>query len=69
MVVYQTHPATFAHYLKKKRKFAFWRVLAVRKNPGQDVKAFMVSSTAVALVIASRGRVGRDLGGLPACVN
>jgi glycosyltransferase involved in cell wall biosynthesis len=37
-IVYHTHPDTFTRYLKKKYKFAFWRVLAVRKNPGKGVK-------------------------------
>ena len=37
-IVYHTHPNTFWRYLKKKYKFAFWRVLAVRKNPGKAVK-------------------------------
>ena len=37
-IVYHTHPDTFSRYLKKKYKFAFWRVLAVRKNPGKGVK-------------------------------
>lgn len=37
-IVYHTHPATFWQYLRKKYKFAFWRVLAVRKNPGKAVK-------------------------------
>jgi glycosyltransferase involved in cell wall biosynthesis len=37
-IVYHTHPDTLAAYLKKKYKFAFWRVLAVRKNPGKAVK-------------------------------
>jgi glycosyltransferase involved in cell wall biosynthesis len=37
-IVYHTHPDTFSSYLKKKYKFAFWRVLAVRKNPGKGVK-------------------------------
>ncbi|GGA79906.1 hypothetical protein GCM10011507_33960 [Edaphobacter acidisoli] len=37
-IVYHTHPATFSSYLKKKYKFAYWRVLAVRKNPGKGVK-------------------------------
>jgi GT2 family glycosyltransferase len=32
-VVYHTHPSSLSKYLKKKYKFAFWRVLAVRKNP------------------------------------
>ena len=37
-VVYHTHPDTLRQYLKKKYKFAFWRVLAVRKNPSKAVK-------------------------------
>jgi len=37
-IVFHTHPATFSSYLKKKYKFAFWRILAVRKNPGKGVK-------------------------------
>jgi len=37
-VVYHTHPDTLSSYLKKKYKFAFWRVLAVRKNPSKGVK-------------------------------
>ncbi len=37
-VVSHTHPDTFSKYIKKKYKFAFWRVLAVRKNPGKGVK-------------------------------
>jgi glycosyltransferase involved in cell wall biosynthesis len=37
-IVYHTHPDTFLRYLKKKYKFAFWRVLAVRKNPGKGVR-------------------------------
>jgi hypothetical protein len=37
-VVYHTHPDTIWRYLKKKYKFAFWRVLAVRKNPSKGVK-------------------------------
>ena len=32
-VVYHTHPDTLSGYLRKKYKFAFWRVLALRKNP------------------------------------
>jgi len=36
-IVYHTHPDTLWRYLKKKYKFAFWRVLAVRKNPGKAV--------------------------------
>jgi cellulose synthase/poly-beta-1,6-N-acetylglucosamine synthase-like glycosyltransferase len=37
-IVYHTHPETLWQYLKKKYKFAFWRVLAVRKSPGKAVK-------------------------------
>src|ERR1700678_1443240 len=37
-MVYHTHPDTLSWYLKKKYKFAFWRVLAVRKNPGKAMK-------------------------------
>jgi cellulose synthase/poly-beta-1,6-N-acetylglucosamine synthase-like glycosyltransferase len=37
-IVYHTHPNTFSSYLRKKYKFAFWRVLAVRKNPSKGVK-------------------------------
>ena len=37
-IVYHTHPDTLSGYLKKKYKFAFWRVLAVRKNPSKGVK-------------------------------
>ncbi|HEU4635968.1 MAG TPA: glycosyltransferase [Edaphobacter sp.] len=37
-IVYHTHPATFSSYLRKKYKFAFWRILAVRKNPAKGVK-------------------------------
>lgn len=36
--VYHTHPETLGKYLKKKYKFAFWRVLAVRKNPSKGIK-------------------------------
>jgi len=36
-VVYHTHPATLSKYLAKKYKFAFWRMLAVRKNPHKAV--------------------------------
>jgi glycosyltransferase involved in cell wall biosynthesis len=37
-IVYHTHPDTLSRYLKKKYKFAFWRMLAVRKNPSKGVK-------------------------------
>jgi GT2 family glycosyltransferase len=36
--VYHTHPHTLWGYLKKKYKFAFWRVLAVRKNPSKAAR-------------------------------
>jgi len=36
--VYHTHPETLSRYLQKKYKFAFWRVLAVRKNPSKAVR-------------------------------
>jgi cellulose synthase/poly-beta-1,6-N-acetylglucosamine synthase-like glycosyltransferase len=37
-IVYHSHPDTLWAYLKKKHKFAFWRMLAVRKNPSKGVK-------------------------------
>ena len=37
-IVYHTHPDTLWRYLKRKYKFAFWRVLALRKNPSKAVK-------------------------------
>jgi glycosyltransferase involved in cell wall biosynthesis len=37
-IVYHTHPDSLARYLRKKYKFAFWRVLALRKNPSKAVK-------------------------------
>ncbi|MGH9343695.1 MAG: glycosyltransferase [Terriglobia bacterium] len=37
-IVFHQHPESLAWYLKKKFKFAFWRVLAVRKNPSKAVK-------------------------------
>jgi GT2 family glycosyltransferase len=37
-VVSHTHPATVWQYLKKKYKFAFWRVLALSKNPSKTLK-------------------------------
>jgi glycosyltransferase involved in cell wall biosynthesis len=37
-IVYHTHPETFWGYVQKKYKFAFWRVLAVRKNPNKAMK-------------------------------
>jgi GT2 family glycosyltransferase len=37
-IVYHTHPDTFWRYMKKKYKFAFWRILALRKNPKKTLK-------------------------------
>jgi glycosyltransferase involved in cell wall biosynthesis len=37
-VVYHTHPRTFSDYFKKKYKFAYWRMLAVKKNPEKILK-------------------------------
>jgi glycosyltransferase involved in cell wall biosynthesis len=37
-IVFHTHPDTLWRYLKKKYKFAFWRVLAVRKNRSKVLK-------------------------------
>jgi glycosyltransferase involved in cell wall biosynthesis len=37
-IVYHTHPDSLLGYLRKKYKFAFWRVLALRKNPSKAVK-------------------------------
>lgn len=37
-IVYHAHPDTLLRYLKKKYKFAFWRMLAIRKNPSKAVK-------------------------------
>ena len=37
-IVYHTHPDTLSRYLKKKYKFAFWRMLAVRKNPRKGLQ-------------------------------
>jgi len=37
-VVAHTHPDTLSLYLRKKYKFAFWRVLALFKNPGKTLK-------------------------------
>jgi GT2 family glycosyltransferase len=36
--VYHQHPDNLVRYVKKKFKFAFWRVLAVRRNPAKAVK-------------------------------
>lgn len=37
-IVYHQHPDSFFWYLRKKFKFAFWRVLALRKNPSKAIK-------------------------------
>lgn len=37
-VVYHTHPETLWTYVRKKYKFAFWRVLALQKNPSKALK-------------------------------
>lgn len=37
-IVYHTHPDTFWQYMTKKHKFAFWRILALRKNPKKTLK-------------------------------
>jgi glycosyltransferase involved in cell wall biosynthesis len=37
-IVYHTHPDTLWRYLTKKYKFAFWRVLAIRKNPNKAIR-------------------------------
>ena len=36
-VVFHTHPDRLRAYIAKKYKFAYWRVLAYRKNPGKVV--------------------------------
>jgi glycosyltransferase involved in cell wall biosynthesis len=37
-IVYHRHPDSLNAYVKKKFKFAFWRVLAVKKNPAKAVQ-------------------------------
>ena len=37
-IVYHTHPDRFWLYMKKKYKFAFWRMVALRKNPKKTLK-------------------------------
>jgi cellulose synthase/poly-beta-1,6-N-acetylglucosamine synthase-like glycosyltransferase len=37
-VVYHSHPQTLSEYLRKKYKFAFWRVVALRSNPRKALK-------------------------------
>ena len=36
--VYHSHPQTWSEYLRKKYKFAFWRVVALRSNPQKALK-------------------------------
>ncbi|MEK7196076.1 MAG: glycosyltransferase [Nitrospirota bacterium] len=37
-VVYHIHPARLKDYLRKKYKFAYWRIVAVKENPGKIIK-------------------------------
>ena len=37
-IVYHLHPSSLWGYLKKKFKFAYWRVLAVQKSPSKAIK-------------------------------
>ena len=37
-IVYHTHPETLSRYLKRKYKFTYWRMLALRKNPSKAVR-------------------------------
>jgi glycosyltransferase involved in cell wall biosynthesis len=37
-VVYHRHPDRWGAYFRKKYKFAYWRMLAVRKNPNKVIK-------------------------------
>ena len=37
-IVFHTHPSSFRGYFTKKYKFAYWRMLAVKKNPGKFIK-------------------------------
>lgn len=37
-VVYHRHPNSWGGYFRKKYKFAYWRMLAVRKNPNKAIK-------------------------------
>jgi glycosyltransferase involved in cell wall biosynthesis len=37
-IVYHTHPDTIWQYVQKKYKFAFWRVLALCKNPDKALR-------------------------------
>ncbi|HEY1649030.1 MAG TPA: glycosyltransferase [Terracidiphilus sp.] len=63
-IVYHTHPDTFWSYLKKKYKFAFWRVLALRKNPSKGLKDShtpQIMKLQLLLVPALLFAVARDL--------
>ncbi|NLI10656.1 MAG: glycosyltransferase [Elusimicrobia bacterium] len=37
-IVYHIHPSKFFDYCKKKYKFAYWRMLAIKNNPNKIVK-------------------------------
>lgn len=37
-IVYHIHPNKLSHYLKKKFKFAYWRMIALKKNPNKAIK-------------------------------
>lgn len=37
-VVYHLHPATLGAYCRKKYKFAYWKLLTVKKNPGKAIR-------------------------------
>ena len=37
-IVWHQHPTTLASYLRRKAKFAFWRVSAVQNTPSKMVK-------------------------------
>lgn len=36
--VFHTHPSDLLSYMKKKYKFAYWRVLAIKKTPSKMIK-------------------------------
>jgi cellulose synthase/poly-beta-1,6-N-acetylglucosamine synthase-like glycosyltransferase len=68
-VVYHTHPNSFSGYLKKKYKFAYWRMLAVRKNPAKGLKDShtpQIMKLQSLLAPALMGAVFFDLGIRPA---
>ena len=66
-IVYHTHPDTLSRYLRKKYKFAFWRVLAVRKNPARrERQPYSAAHEAATSVRArSSARPGRGSGNAP----